>query len=93
MALNLSGGVPTVLLPGTGSDDDYVYRAFAPALHAVGAVPMLRMRPWPPGLSPATSRPFRPSRPPDRRRRVSWGGRGRRLGAGPSWRAVAVDPH
>lgn len=31
-------GVPTVLLPGTGSDDDYVYRAFAPALHSVGAV-------------------------------------------------------
>lgn len=33
-------GVPTVLLPGTGSDDDYVYRAFAPALHRAGAVPM-----------------------------------------------------
>jgi len=33
-------GVPTVLLPGTGSDDDYVYRAFAPALHGVGAVPI-----------------------------------------------------
>jgi pimeloyl-ACP methyl ester carboxylesterase len=31
-------GVPTVLLPGTGSDDDYVYRAFSPALHEVGAV-------------------------------------------------------
>ena len=31
-------GVPTVLLPGTGSDDDYVYRAFAPALHEVGAL-------------------------------------------------------
>ncbi|MCK0177526.1 thioesterase domain-containing protein [Mycolicibacterium sp. F2034L] len=31
-------GVTTVLLPGTGSDDDYVYRAFSPALHAVGAV-------------------------------------------------------
>jgi len=31
-------GVPTVLLPGTGSDDDYVYRAFAPALHQVGAL-------------------------------------------------------
>lgn len=30
-------GVTTVLLPGTGSDDDYVYRAFAPALHEVGA--------------------------------------------------------
>ena len=27
MAVNLRG-VTTVLLPGTGSDDDYVYRAF-----------------------------------------------------------------
>lgn len=31
-------GVTAVLLPGTGSDDDYVYRAFAGPLHAVGAV-------------------------------------------------------
>ncbi|MCX2932821.1 alpha/beta hydrolase [Mycobacterium sp. CVI_P3] len=31
-------GVTTVLLPGTGSDDDYVYRAFAGPLHGVGAV-------------------------------------------------------
>ncbi|MBO0676971.1 alpha/beta hydrolase [Mycolicibacterium sp. S2-37] len=31
-------GVTTVLLPGTGSDDDYVYRAFSPALHGAGAV-------------------------------------------------------
>jgi pimeloyl-ACP methyl ester carboxylesterase len=31
-------GVTTVLLPGTGSDDDYAYRAFSPALHDVGAV-------------------------------------------------------
>lgn len=31
-------GVTTVLLPGTGSDDDYVYRAFSTALHQVGAV-------------------------------------------------------
>jgi pimeloyl-ACP methyl ester carboxylesterase len=31
-------GVTTVLLPGTGSDDDYVYRAFAAPLHEVGAV-------------------------------------------------------
>lgn len=38
-------GVPTVLLPGTGSDDDYVYRAFAPALHGVGAVPFRTPRP------------------------------------------------
>ncbi len=37
MALDLRD-VPTVLLPGVGSDDDYVYRAFAPALHAVGAI-------------------------------------------------------
>jgi pimeloyl-ACP methyl ester carboxylesterase len=31
-------GVAAVLLPGTGSDDDYVYRAFAGPLHGVGAV-------------------------------------------------------
>ncbi|MEE6168355.1 MULTISPECIES: alpha/beta fold hydrolase [Mycobacteriaceae] len=31
-------GVTTVLLPGTGSDDDYVYRAFSDALHEVGAL-------------------------------------------------------
>jgi len=31
-------GVTTVLLPGTGSDDDYVYRAFSGPLRAVGAV-------------------------------------------------------
>ncbi|BBZ75394.1 hypothetical protein MANY_07310 [Mycolicibacterium anyangense] len=31
-------GVTAVLLPGTGSDDDYVYRAFAAPLHAAGAV-------------------------------------------------------
>ncbi|MDA4104973.1 hypothetical protein MMON44395_25830 [Mycolicibacterium monacense DSM 44395] len=31
-------GVTTVLLPGTGSDDDYAYRAFSPALHEAGAV-------------------------------------------------------
>lgn len=30
--------VTTVLLPGTGSDDDYAYRAFSPALHAAKAV-------------------------------------------------------
>lgn len=33
-------GVPTVLLPGTGSDDDYVHRAFSAALQQVGAVPV-----------------------------------------------------
>jgi pimeloyl-ACP methyl ester carboxylesterase len=37
MAVNLRG-VTTVLLAGTGSDDDYVYRAFSGALHDVGAV-------------------------------------------------------
>ncbi|WP_460358689.1 alpha/beta fold hydrolase [Mycobacterium sp. ZZG] len=31
-------GVTAVLLPGTGSDDDFVYRAFSPALHDAGAV-------------------------------------------------------
>jgi pimeloyl-ACP methyl ester carboxylesterase len=30
-------GVTVVLLAGTGSDDDYVYRAFSPALHDCGA--------------------------------------------------------
>jgi pimeloyl-ACP methyl ester carboxylesterase len=36
MAVNLRG-TTVVLLPGTGSDDDYVYRAFSGALHDVGA--------------------------------------------------------
>lgn len=36
MAVDLRG-VATVLLPGTGSDDDYVYRAFSHPLRAVGA--------------------------------------------------------
>jgi pimeloyl-ACP methyl ester carboxylesterase len=31
-------GVTTVLLPGTGSDDDFVYRAFSAALHDAGAI-------------------------------------------------------
>lgn len=31
-------GVTTVLLPGTGSDDDYVYRAFSAPLHDAGAI-------------------------------------------------------
>lgn len=31
-------GVTTVLLPGTGSDDDYVYRAFSGPLREAGAV-------------------------------------------------------
>jgi len=37
MAVSLRG-VTTVLLPGTGSDHDYVYRAFSAALHDEGAV-------------------------------------------------------
>lgn len=37
MAVNLRG-ITTVLLPGTGSDDDFVYRAFSTALYEVGAV-------------------------------------------------------
>lgn len=45
MTVDLSG-VTAVLLPGTGSDDDYVYRAFAPALHAGGAV-VVTPRPQP----------------------------------------------
>src|SRR4051812_29818798 len=36
MTVSLSG-VTVVLLPGTGSDDDYVYRAFSAPLHACGA--------------------------------------------------------
>ena len=39
MAVNLQG-VCTVLLPGTGSDDDYIYRAFSGALHDAGATVM-----------------------------------------------------
>lgn len=38
--------VTTVLLPGTGSDDDYVYRAFSTALHEVGA-PLVTPPPQP----------------------------------------------
>ncbi|MGK2881336.1 MAG: alpha/beta fold hydrolase [Mycobacterium sp.] len=37
MAVNLRG-VTTVLLPGTGSDGEFVYRAFSGPLHDVGAV-------------------------------------------------------
>ena len=37
MAVNLRG-VTTVLLAGTGSDDDYVYRAFSGPLHELGAI-------------------------------------------------------
>lgn len=41
--------VTTVLMPGTGSDDDYVYRAFSSALHQVGAV-VVTPAPQPHGL-------------------------------------------
>jgi pimeloyl-ACP methyl ester carboxylesterase len=39
-------GVATVLLPGTGSDDDYVHRAFSGPLQQVGAV-LVAHRPQP----------------------------------------------
>ncbi len=69
--------ITVVLLPGTGSDDDYVYRAFSAALHDVGAMvvtPPPRperlvggylTRPWttPPGVT----RPHRGRRRVDRR--------------------------
>ncbi|MCB0948506.1 MAG: alpha/beta hydrolase [Mycobacterium sp.] len=45
MAVNLHG-VTSVLLPGTGSDDEFVRRAFATALRAVGAV-VVTPRPQP----------------------------------------------
>ena len=48
MAVDL-GGVCTVLLPGTGSDDDYVYRAFSGALHDAGAA-VVAAPPRPDGL-------------------------------------------
>lgn len=48
MALNLRG-VCTVLLAGTGSDDDYVYRAFSGPLHDVGAL-VMAPAPQPEGL-------------------------------------------
>jgi pimeloyl-ACP methyl ester carboxylesterase len=48
MAVNLRG-VCTVLLPGTGSDDDYVYRAFSGPLHDAGAV-VVAQPPEPQGL-------------------------------------------
>jgi pimeloyl-ACP methyl ester carboxylesterase len=37
VAVDLSG-VPAVVLPGTGSDDDYVHRAFAAPLRQAGAL-------------------------------------------------------
>lgn len=42
-------GVATVLLPGTGSDDDYVRRAFSPALRDAGAM-LVAPAPQPAGL-------------------------------------------
>ena len=45
MAIDLRG-VRTVLLPGTGSDDDYVARAFAAPLHSAGAL-LVAPRPEP----------------------------------------------
>ena len=48
MAVDL-GGVCAVLLPGTGSDDDYVYRVFSGALHDAGAA-VVAARPRPDGL-------------------------------------------
>ncbi|UXA08844.1 alpha/beta hydrolase [Mycobacterium sp. SMC-2] len=48
MAVDLRG-VTAVLLPGTGSDDDYVDRAFSGPLRAVGAV-LLAPPPRPDGL-------------------------------------------
>jgi pimeloyl-ACP methyl ester carboxylesterase len=48
MAVNLRG-TTVVLLPGTGSDDDYVYRAFSAALHDVGAT-VMAPAPEPEGL-------------------------------------------
>src|SRR6516165_569070 len=42
-------GVCTVLLPGTGSDDDYVYRAFSGALHDARAA-VVAAAPRPGGL-------------------------------------------
>ncbi|MEB3030936.1 alpha/beta fold hydrolase [[Mycobacterium] nativiensis] len=48
MALDLHG-VTAVLLPGTGSDDDYIRRAFSPPLRRVG-VELIAHRPQPEGL-------------------------------------------
>lgn len=53
MALDGNGifraGVPAVLLPGTGSDDDYLRRSFAGPLTEAGATPRA-VRPTPSGL-------------------------------------------
>src|SRR5436190_540295 len=54
MAVDLNG-VTTVLLPGTGSDDDYVYRAFSAALHDAGAI-VVTPRPAPDRLADGLTR-------------------------------------
>ena len=46
MVNNILHGVPTVVLPGTGSDDDYVYRVFSAALRGLDA-PVLTPPPVP----------------------------------------------
>ncbi|OBI40521.1 hypothetical protein A5707_08820 [Mycobacterium kyorinense] len=48
MTVDLSG-VPAVVLPGTGSDDDYIRRAFSGPLRAAGAL-MVTPPPEPAGL-------------------------------------------
>ena len=83
MAVDLRG-VTAVLLPGTGSDDDYVYRAFSAALHDVGAV--------------VVAPPPQPDRLIDgyidaldnaaRRRRSRWAG----CPSAPRWRSIGRWP-
>ena len=99
MAVDLRG-VTVVLLPGTGSDDDYVYRAFSPALHDVGAA-VVAPAPEPDRLVAGYLRELddaaRPG--PDRRRRRLHRRRRRDVvGAGPpgpgsrrSWPRCRVD--
>lgn len=48
MPLNLRG-TTTIVLPGTGSDDDYAYRVFSPTLHDLGAA-VVTPAPVPSGL-------------------------------------------
>ena len=100
-------GVVTVLLPGTGSDDDYVYRAFAGPLEQAGAV-VISVTPEPgrlvDGYLEALDRALNAARnsPGIRshrgRRSVAGRGGGRRVGVGPppahgcgAGRAAAVD--
>ena len=100
MAVNLRG-VTVVLLPGTGSDDDYVYRAFSAALHDVGAVvvhPGARAGPARRRLSARAGRrgaagPDRGRRGVDRRRggHLVGAGASRRSGRGRAGRAARLD--